>query len=66
MASSSRTHIDTLLQHTGTAAFDEVSGAAPVALPPMRTSTVRFKDLAALEVAQKRKAAGDRVVTYGR
>lgn len=66
MASSSRTHIDTLLQHTGTAAFDEVSGAAPVALPPMRTSTVRFKDLAALDVAQKRKAAGDRVVTYGR
>lgn len=59
-------HIDTLLQHTGTAAFDAATGAAPVGLPSMRTSTVRFQNLSALEDAQRRKNAGERVVTYGR
>jgi cystathionine beta-lyase len=65
MSTSSR-HIDTILQHVGTAPFDPKTGAAPVALPPMRTSTVRFENLAALEAAQKHKAAGARGVTYGR
>lgn len=59
-------HIDTLLQHLGTAPFDPDTGAAPVNLPSMRASTVRFRDLSALEQAQRRKAGGDRAVTYGR
>ncbi|ANN75791.1 cystathionine beta-lyase [Bordetella flabilis] len=59
-------HLDTLLQHTGIAEFDPATGAAPVGLPPVRTSTVRFQDLAALERAERRKAAGERVVAYGR
>ncbi|ARP84827.1 cystathionine beta-lyase [Bordetella genomosp. 9] len=65
MASDSK-HIDTLLQHTGIADFDPASGAAPVGLPPVRTSTVRFQNLDALETAERRKAAGERVVAYGR
>jgi cystathionine beta-lyase len=59
-------HLDTLLQHTGIADFDPASGAAPVGLPPVRTSTVRFQNLAALENAERRKAGGERVVAYGR
>jgi cystathionine beta-lyase len=58
--------IETTLQHTGTASFDPTCGAAPVALPPMRTSTVRFESLAALDEAYRRRTAGERVVTYGR
>jgi cystathionine beta-lyase len=65
MASDSK-RLDTLLQHTGIADFDAVSGSAPVGLPPVRTSTVRFQNLAALESAEQRKAAGERVVAYGR
>lgn len=59
-------HLDTVLQHTGTADFDPVTGAAPVALPPVRTSTVRFKNLDALQQAAEGKARGERSVTYGR
>jgi len=59
-------HIDTVLQHAGTAPFDPENGAAPVPLPSMRASTVRFRDLASLEAAQRRKAAGERAITYGR
>ncbi len=59
-------HLDTLLQHTGVAGFDPDRGSAPVALPSMRTSTVRFQNLDALERAQANKAKGDRSVTYGR
>ncbi|MGE8619567.1 MAG: cystathionine beta-lyase [Achromobacter spanius] len=59
-------HIDTVLQHAGTAPFDPETGTAPVPLPPMRASTVRFQNLAALEQAQRSKAAGDRATTYGR
>lgn len=58
--------IDTRLMHTGLAAFDPATGSAPVALPAMRTSTVRFQNLDALDTAQRLKARGDRVVTYGR
>ena len=64
--SSSHTHLDTLLQHTGVAGFDPQTGCAPVALPSIRTSTVRFESLQALERAQMAKARGERVVTYGR
>ncbi|WP_459616369.1 cystathionine beta-lyase [Bordetella sp. 2513F-2] len=65
MADTSK-HIDTLLQHLGTAPYHPDTGAAPVNLPSQRASTVRFRDLAALENAQRRKAAGERGVTYGR
>lgn len=66
MAKSPSAHLDTQLQHAGTAQFDSVSGAAPVALPSMRTSTVRFQNLDALDRAQADKARGGRSVTYGR
>lgn len=66
MANSATAHLDTLLQHTGTAQFDPACGAAPVALPSMRTSTVRFQNLDALDRAQAGKAKGERSVTYGR
>jgi len=59
-------HLDTTLLHTGAAAFDPETGAAAVSLPAMRASTVRFRDVAALERAQQRKEAGERSITYGR
>lgn len=58
--------LETFLQHAGMAPFDAETGAAPVALPSMRTSTVRFSDLEALERVGARKAAGERAVAYGR
>lgn len=57
--------LQTRLMHVGSAPFD-VDGVAPVSLPAVRTSTVRFADLAALEQSQRRKAAGERAITYGR
>lgn len=66
MAESNPAHLDTLLQHTGLAEFDSKTGAAPVAIPSMRTSTVRFRDLEALDAAHAARARGERVVTYGR
>lgn len=66
MTEKSPVHLDTVLQHTGVADFDSVTGAAPVALPSMRTSTVRFKNLDALQQAAAGKARGERSVTYGR
>ncbi|MBO9354399.1 cystathionine beta-lyase [Bordetella petrii] len=66
MAKDSAPHIDTLLQHTGTAPFNPQTGSAPVNLPSMRASTVRFQNLDALEATQRRKAGGERAATYGR
>lgn len=66
MAESNPAHLDTLLQHTGLAEFDSVTGAAPVALPSMRTSTVRFRDLDALDAAHAARSRGERATTYGR
>lgn len=66
MAESNPARLDTLLQHTGIAEFDPVTGAAPVALPSMRTSTVRFRDLDALDAAYAARSRGERRVTYGR
>ncbi|MDN5842020.1 MAG: PLP-dependent aspartate aminotransferase family protein [Alcaligenaceae bacterium] len=63
---SSRNHIDTLLQHTGAAQLDPETESGPVAMPSMRTSTVRFANLAALDRAQRAKMTGERGVTYGR
>ncbi len=63
---SRQSSLDTRLVHTGLAEFDPVSGAAPVALPSMRTSTVRFKSLETLEHAYAKRTSGERVPTYGR
>lgn len=65
MADSTQ-HINTLLQHAGTARFDPETGVAPVNQPSMRASTVRFRDLTALEEAYRRRTAGERAITYGR
>ena len=59
-------HLDTQLLHIGSAPFDPVSGTAPVSLPAIRTSTVRFENLEALERAFAKRAAGERAITYGR
>lgn len=59
-------HLNTLLQHAGQAEFCEKTGAAPVALPSMRTSTVRFKTLAHLDQAMQDRNSGGRSVVYGR
>lgn len=59
-------NLDTRLQHTGLADFDPITGSAPVALPSMRTSTVRFRDLDALDRAIAARGAGQRSVVYGR
>jgi cystathionine beta-lyase len=66
MDKSQAPHIDTLLQHTATAPFNPQTGSAPVNLPSMRASTVRFQSLDALEATQRRKAGGERAATYGR
>lgn len=63
---NNKTAIDTRLMHTGLAEFDPATGQAPVALPAVRTSTVRFENLDAHDRAQLRKGQGARVVTYGR
>jgi cysteine-S-conjugate beta-lyase len=59
-------HLDTQLLHIGSAPFDPKSGTAPVSLPAIRTSTVRFENLEALERAFAKRAAGERAITYGR
>jgi len=58
--------LESQLQHLGAAAFDPATGSAPVAMPSIRTSTVRFTDMQALDRAQQAKARGERVATYGR
>ncbi|WP_345796513.1 PLP-dependent aspartate aminotransferase family protein [Castellaniella sp. MT123] len=58
--------IDTLLQHIGQAPLDPVTGTGPVAMPSMRTSTVRFASMDVLDRAQAAKQRGERVPTYGR
>jgi len=59
-------HIDTRLMHTGSAPFDPATESAPVSLPSIRTSTVRFKSLDALDRAIARRASGERIAAYGR
>lgn len=66
MSTTPSKHLDTLLQHTGLAEFDPATGAAPVAIPSMRTSTVRFKSLADLDRAQQALLEGKRSPVYGR
>ena len=66
MTDSGSSHLDTLLMHTGSAEFNPKTGSAPVAMPSMRTSTVRFANLAALDHALHGRARGERLATYGR
>jgi len=63
--SDSSKHIDTLLVHSGTAPFNPETGVAPVNLPSMRASTVRFRDISKLEAVQRHRAAGGRPASYG-
>lgn len=63
---SIKSHLHTFLQHAGQAEFDHKTGAAPVALPSMRTSTVRFKTLDHLDQALNNRNSGGRDVVYGR
>lgn len=59
-------HLDTRLLHTGTPDFDVDTGVAPVNVPTVRTSTVRFADTAAYAEVVRRKRAGERIPSYGR
>lgn len=56
---------DTKLLHIGSAPFDQETHIAPVNLPSIRTSTVRFENMDALEQAFAKRARGERVTTYG-
>lgn len=58
--------LETRLLHTGIAEFNPKTGLAPVALPPVRTSTVRFQNLEALDTVVSQRQAGGRPSTYGR
>ena len=63
---SSESSIHTRLQHLGTAPCDAQHPVAPVGLPSIRTSTVRFNTVEDLEKTYQRKNGGERLVTYGR
>lgn len=54
----------TRLLHAGAPALREGSG--PVNTPVVRTSTVRFESLQAWDAYHHRRAAGERVASYGR
>jgi len=61
--------LDTRLLHAGLAQFNPQTGLAAVAQPPVRTSTVRFRDLASLDAAFARRTQGERSARsnlYGR
>jgi len=58
-------HRDTRLLHIGSATFDPNDNTAAVSLPSVRTSTVRFKDMASLDQSLAKRARGERVTTYG-
>ena len=57
--------LDTRLLHIGSATFDAKEHRAPVSLPSIRASTVRFENMAALEAALAKRVSGQRAVTYG-
>lgn len=66
MTHTGPTRLETQLQHSGLAEFNPKTQSAPVALPSMRTSTVRFASMEALDEALSDWARGERVATYGR
>ena len=59
-----RLHSATRLLHAGALALRD--GAGPVNVPVVRTSTGRFENTAALADHHHRRAAGERVASYGR
>ncbi|WP_250494496.1 cystathionine beta-lyase [Caballeronia sp. GAWG1-1] len=59
-----RTALATRLMHAGLAGFE--NGAAPVNMPVVRTSTVRFASSADYERLHKQRHDGEDVATYGR
>lgn len=59
-------HIHTRLAHIGSGKFDPDTGVAPVSVPTVRTSTVRFKDTATYDAVMRRKGEGERIPSYGR
>lgn len=65
--SAPRHHSDraaTRLLHAGAPALRD--GAGPVNVPVVRTSTVRFASQQELDARHHRRAAGERIATYGR
>lgn len=60
------TEIETRLLHVGAPAFDAATGTAPVSVPVVRTSTVRYASVDAHDDLHHRRAAGERVSSYGR
>lgn len=56
----------TKLAHLGTAVCDEEHPRVPVAIPSIRTSTIRFNSIADLHDTYRRQTAGERIVGYGR
>ncbi len=58
--------IVTRLLHTGSPEFDPDSGVAPVSVPTVRTSTVRFASTAVQDEVLRRRRAGERISSYGR
>ncbi len=56
---------NTQILHTGSPAFDPKDRIAPVNMPSVRASTVRFENMAALEDTLAKRAQGERVTTYG-
>lgn len=64
MSHSPAPHRLTAVLHTGTPALQQ--GTAPVNVPVVRTSTVRFANCAALHEHHHRRSSGERVASYGR
>lgn len=58
--------ITTRLLRTGSPEFDPDTGIAPVSVPTVRTSTVRFANMAVHDEVLRRRRAGERVPSYGR
>lgn len=58
--------LDTQLLHTGSPEFDPDTGVAPVNVPTVRTSTVRFASTQAFQEVVRRKRQGERIPSYGR
>ncbi len=59
-------HRDTRLLHAGRPAPSATTGVAPVNVPTVRTSTVRFASTEAYRDVFRRRAAGERIPSYGR
>lgn len=59
-------HLDTDLLHAGSPDFHFDTGVAPVNVPTVRTSTVRFASTSAFQQVMQRRREGERIPSYGR